>query len=126
MASTCGRPALFPSSLLQETAAGPAPLETPCPPPVALLYSPRGCVCVRVWICLVSLLLCACRTVCCQCVGVYIYLYVCMCECGLYRGRSRRRQVPLPFDVFVRPKNTEMCLQTSASVTPARFATKFA
>lgn len=88
------------------------------------LLPSRVCVCVDQ--CLVALLLCACLTVCCRCVGV-LYISVCMCvNVGSIAVAGRRRQVPLPFDVFVRPKNTEMCLQTSASVTPARFVTKFA
>lgn len=90
------------------------------------LLPSRVCVCACVDQCLVALLLCACLTVCCRCVGV-LYISVCMCvNVGSIAVAGRRRQVPLPFDVFVRPKNTEMCLQTSASVTPARFVTKFA
>lgn len=42
------------------------------------------------------------------------YSCVYVCECGLYRGRSRRRQVPFAVRCCL-PKNTKMCLQTSAS-----------
>lgn len=69
----------------------------------------------------------------CIYICIYIYLYVCVCTSlyltvfrsvfvfmnvcvyGLYRGRSSsRRQVPFAVRCCL-PKNTEMCLQTSAS-----------
>lgn len=130
VASTCGRPALFPFSSRRNCWQRWLPglsFNAPCPL-LFLLWLPlpqrnaRAGVCI--WICV----LCG-ASVCvshCSCGCVFLYFNVCVCECGLYRGRSRRRQVPLPFDVAVRSKNTEMCLQTTASVAPARFAIKFA
>lgn len=85
----------------------------------------------RVCVCVCGSVSCGAAAVCvshcmmpmCWC----FYIYVCVSvNVGSIAVAGRRRQVPSPFDVFVRPKNTEMCLQTSASVTPARFATKFA